>query len=168
MECIPHPYDIYTVLAPWHAVDGCRGPPLHCYACAGWGWIFGGIEVDLSPSDVVRMSWLRLKPPVECIPHPYWIYTKFFTTLICYEWAYGSALTLVCLYRSGVDFHGNWGIPEPDWCYNVIVEAQTHLWSAFHIHMISVKCFTTLTCYEWAYGSTLTLLCLWTILGKLG
>jgi hypothetical protein len=38
------------------------GPPSHCYACAGWGWILGDIGVDLSPSDDV-ISWLRLKPP---------------------------------------------------------------------------------------------------------
>ncbi len=79
------------------------GPPSHWYACAGLGWIFGDIWVDLSMSDVA-MLWLRLKPPVECISHPYDMYTKCFTTLICCGWAYGSTLTLVCLYRSGVDF----------------------------------------------------------------
>jgi hypothetical protein len=26
--------------------------------------------------DVVR-SWLRLKTPIDCIPHPYWIYKVF-------------------------------------------------------------------------------------------
>jgi hypothetical protein len=27
--------------------------------------------------DVV-VSWLRLKTPIDCIPHPYWMYTKCF------------------------------------------------------------------------------------------
>jgi hypothetical protein len=60
------------------------------------------IGVDLSLSDVV-MSWLRLNPPMECIPHLYWMYKKCFSTLICFEWAYGYILTL-CLCRMGVDF----------------------------------------------------------------
>ena len=68
-------------------------------------WDFG---VDLSLSDDV-MSWLRLKPLLECIPHPYDMYTTCFSTLICYEWVNGSTLTLVCLCRSGVDFWENRG-----------------------------------------------------------
>ena len=62
---------------------------------------FRKLGVGLSPSDVV-MSWLRLQTPVDCIPHPYHMYTKCFSTLICCEWAYGSTLTLLCLCRSGV------------------------------------------------------------------
>jgi len=38
--------------------------------------------------DVV-VSWLRLHTPIDCIPHPYWMYTKFFSTLLrCCGWAY--------------------------------------------------------------------------------
>ena len=59
--------------------------------------------VGLSPSDVAT-SWLRLQTPVDCIPHPYHIYTKCFSTLICCGWAYGSTLTLLRMCRSGVDF----------------------------------------------------------------
>ena len=69
------------------------GPPSHWYACSGGGWIFRDFGVDLSPSDDV-VPWLRLKPPVECNPHPYGMYTKCLSTLICYEWAYGSTLTV--------------------------------------------------------------------------
>ena len=72
-------------------MDGHISPPLHCYACAGWGWIFGDIGVDLSLSDVA-MPWLRLNPPVECISHLYDMYTKCFSTLICCGWAYESTL----------------------------------------------------------------------------
>ncbi len=78
--------------------------------------IFGDIEVDLRLSVVV-MLWLKLKPPVECIRYPYWMYSKCFSTLIFYdyEWAYGSSLTLLHhLYRLGVDFRGYWGRPEPE------------------------------------------------------
>jgi len=31
--------------------------------------------VWLSLYDVV-VSWLRLQTPIDCIPHPYWMYTK--------------------------------------------------------------------------------------------
>ncbi len=111
---------VKSVLALWYAMDGLMGSPSLCYACAGLGWIFEDIEVDLSPSDVV-LSWLKLKPPMECM------YTKCFSTLISYdyEWAYGSTLTLLCLYKLGVEFWGYWGRPEPEWCCNVMVEAQT-------------------------------------------
>ncbi len=38
--------------------------------------------------DVV-VSWLRLQTPIDCIPHPYWIYPKCFSTLLrCCGWAY--------------------------------------------------------------------------------
>ena len=37
----------------------------------------------------VAVSWLRLKTLIDCIPHPYWIYTKCFSTLRCSRWVYG-------------------------------------------------------------------------------
>ena len=44
--------------------------------------------------DVV-MSWLRLPTPINCIPHPYWMYTrKCYSTLRCCGWAYGCILML--------------------------------------------------------------------------
>jgi hypothetical protein len=69
-------------------------------ACEGLGWILGDIGVDLSLSDVV-MTWSRLQTPMDCIPHPYLMYAKCFTTLICYGWAYGSTLTLHCYACAG-------------------------------------------------------------------
>ena len=85
--------------------------------CCGWaygfaltllclcrlGVEFGKIGVGQSLSDVV-MSWLRLQTCLECIPHPNHMYRQCFSTLICCGWAYGSALTLLCLCRSGVEF----------------------------------------------------------------
>jgi hypothetical protein len=44
----------------------------------GGFWIIG---VWASPNDVV-MSWLKLQSPVDCIPHPYHMYTKCFSTLM--------------------------------------------------------------------------------------
>jgi hypothetical protein len=52
--------------------------------------------VWLSWSDVV-MSWSRLQTPMKCIPHPYHMYTKCFSTLICCGWAHESTPTLLHL-----------------------------------------------------------------------
>ena len=57
---------------------------------------FQEIGVDLSPS-YVGMACLMLQTPIDCIQHPYWMYIKCFSTLICYEWAYGSTLTLLSM-----------------------------------------------------------------------
>jgi len=97
VDCIPHPYHMY----------------IKCFStliCCEWAYgstltllrlcNFRKIGVGLSPSDVV-MSWLRLQTPVDCIPHPYHIYTKCFSTLICCGWAFGCTLTLLHLCRSG-------------------------------------------------------------------
>ncbi len=72
------------------------GSTLKVYACSGGGWIYWdfGVDLSLSLSDDDVMSWLRLKPPVECNPHPYGMYTKCLSTFICYEWVYGSTLTV--------------------------------------------------------------------------
>ncbi len=77
--------------------------PLHGYDCAGQGWIYKKLGEWLSPSDVV-MSWLRLQTHLECISHPYHMYTKCFSTLICCGWACGCTLTRLCLFMPGVDF----------------------------------------------------------------
>ena len=42
----------------------------------------------------VAVSWLRLQTPIDCIPHPYWMYTKCFSTLRWFGWAYGRILML--------------------------------------------------------------------------
>ena len=36
---------------------------------------FGKKGVWWSLYDIV-VSWLRLKSPIDCIPNPYWMYTK--------------------------------------------------------------------------------------------
>ena len=45
VDCILHSYMyIHSVSALWYAVDGHMGPPLHCYTCAGQGWILGKLS----------------------------------------------------------------------------------------------------------------------------
>jgi len=71
-------------------------------------------ENGVCPSlyDVGR-SWLRLKNPIECIPHPYWMYTKCFSTLRCCGWAYhGYNLTPEYIVQVGVNFRKNGVCPS--------------------------------------------------------
>ncbi len=85
---------------------------------------FGVLGVDLSLYDVV-MSLLRLQQASDWTPHPYWIYTKPFGTLICCVCANGATPTVMHLCRSGVDF-GVLGVDLSLYeCWNVIVEATT-------------------------------------------
>jgi hypothetical protein len=51
--------------------------------------------------DNVVVSWLRLKVPIECIPHPYWMYAKCFSILRCCGWAYGYTHSRNTLCRRG-------------------------------------------------------------------
>jgi hypothetical protein len=60
------------------------------------------IGVWVNPNDV-GVSWLRLQEASDSIPHPYWMYTMCFHTLICCGWAYGCTLTLI-LVQVGVNF----------------------------------------------------------------
>ena len=86
----PYPYWMYTM---------CFGTLIRCEWAYGstltlLGQCRGGVDlgvwgVDLSLSDVV-MSWLRLQEASDCIPHPYWMYTKCFGSLIWCERSYGS------------------------------------------------------------------------------
>jgi len=62
--------------------------------------------------DVV-VSWLRLQTPIECIPHPYWVYTKRFSTLRCCGWAYGYTLMPLIHVQVGVNFREMWSMAEP-------------------------------------------------------
>jgi len=78
---------IQSVLAPWDAVDGHMGTPLCRYYIVQVGVNFRENGVWPSHYDVVR-SWLRLQTPIDCIPHPYWMYKKCYSTLLrCCGWA---------------------------------------------------------------------------------
>ncbi len=52
-----------------------------------------GVRGHLWSQNDVIMSWLRLTATSNCFPHPYWTYTKWLSTLICYPWAYSISLT---------------------------------------------------------------------------
>ncbi len=67
---------------------------------------FGALGCLWSQNDVI-MLWLRLTATSNCFPHPYWTYTKWFSTLICYPWA--NSITLTQLYPpSLVQILGLW------------------------------------------------------------
>jgi len=61
--------------------------------CMQVGVSFRKNEVWPSLYDVV-VSWLRLRTPIDCIPHPYRMYTKCFSTWGCCRLAYGYTLML--------------------------------------------------------------------------
>ena len=116
----------------------------------------GKLRAWRSPSDVVR-SWLRLQSLANCIPYPYHIHTKCFSTLICCGWAPGCTLTLFHLYRWGwifvnlgawlsfSDVVRSWLMPHsPTNCIP-------------HPYHIYTMCFSTLICCGWEHGCTLTL-----------
>jgi hypothetical protein len=124
---------------------------------------FGVLGPDLSPGDVLVMSWLRLQHASDWISHPYWVYTKCFGTLIWCEWTYGSTLTLLGLCRWGVGF----GVLGADLSPSDVVMSLLRLQHASdwipHPYWMYTKFFGTLIWCEWAYGSTLTMLglCRW-------
>ena len=162
-DWIPHPYWTYTkcfctlIWCEW-----AYGYTLTLLGLCRWGVDFGVLGADLSPSDVV-MSWLRLQHASDWISHPYWMYTKFFGTLIWCKWTYGSTLALLGLCRSGVDF----GVLGADLSPSDVVMSLLRLQHASdwipHPYWMYTKCFGTLIWCEWTYGSTLILLglCRW-------
>ena len=100
----------------------------------------------------VGVSWLRLQEASDCIPHPYWMYTMCFSTLICCGWAFGCTLTLLYLCRWGWILK-NWGEVEPKWRWDVMVEAVNHCWMHPTSILYPYKCLSTFICCGWAsYG----------------
>jgi hypothetical protein len=106
------------------------------------------------------MSWLRLQTRLECIPRPSHMYTQCFSTLICCGWAYGCTLTLLRLCRAGVDFREIELSPSPSDVVMSWLRLQTRFECIPHLFYMYTKCLSTLICRGWAYGCTLTLLCL--------
>jgi hypothetical protein len=107
----------------------------------------------------VAVSWLRLQTPIDCIPHPYWMYTKCLSTLRCCGWAYAYGYTLIDVLhvQVGVNFREN---GEWSRLYDVAVSwlrLQTPKDCIPHSCWMYTKCFGTLRCCGWAYGYVLTL-----------
>ena len=120
--------------------------------CAGGGG-FSGNGVWPSLYDVV-VSWLRLQTPTDCIPHPYWMYTKCFITLRCCGWVYGCIIIAVIRVYVGVNFWGNVVWPS---LYDVVVSLlrlQTPIDCIPHPYWMYTQCFCTWRCCRWAYGCT--------------
>ena len=80
--------------------------------------------------------------------------------MICCGWACGSALTLLCLCRSGVDFRKIGVGRSLSGVVMSWLRLQTHLESIPHQYHMYTKCFSTLICCGWACVCALTLLCL--------
>ena len=93
------------------------------------------------------------------------MYKQCFSTLICCdcEWAYVSTLTLLHLCWSGVNFRKIGVGLSPSDVVMSWLRLQTPVDCIPHTNPMYTKCFSTLICCEWAYGSTLTLLrlCRW-------
>ena len=124
--------------------------PLHC----GGGDEFLKQWVWPSHYDIVR-SWLRLQTPIYCIPHPYWMYEKCFSTFRCCGWAYGCTLMPEYFVQVGVSFRGN-GVWQS--LYDVVVSwlrLKTPIDCIPHPYWMYTKCFSTLRCCRWVYGCTL-------------
>jgi hypothetical protein len=141
---IPHPYHIYTkcfstlIYCGW--AHGCI---LTLLRLCRWGWIFAKLGKWLSPSDVVG-SWLRLRSPVDCIPHPYHINTKCFSTLIYCRWAHGCTLTLLRLCRWGWIFGKLGTYLSPSDVIRSWLRLQSPVDCIPHPFYIYAKCFSTL------------------------
>jgi hypothetical protein len=95
IDYIPHPYWMYTqcfsTLRCCGWAYGYTLMPYH-YICRGGGDLRGnGAWPSLYD---VAVSWLTLQTPIDCIPHPYWMYTKYFINLECCGWAHECILML--------------------------------------------------------------------------
>ncbi len=115
IDCISHPYWMYT----------------KCFStlrCCGWAYHVQ-VGVNLRENEVwpslydVAVSWLRLKTPIDCIPHPYWMYAKSFSTLRCCGWAYGCINLALLHVQVGVNFRGN-----VVWALRVCIMLWCHGW----------------------------------------
>ncbi len=99
------------------------------------------------------MKWLGLQPFFECIPHPYWMYTKWCSTLMCCGWTlYGFTYCdtlLQVLGGGGVDL-------SPCDIVMSLLRLQQASDCIPHPYWMYIKPFGTLICCVWAYGATLT------------
>ncbi len=95
LQTVSHAYWMYTKC--FNTLICCKW----AYGCYPYtvipvelGAKFWKIGVWGNLNDIV-VSWLRLQEPSDYVPHPYWMYTKCFSTLICCGWTYGCTLILL-------------------------------------------------------------------------
>ena len=141
---------------PWVGAWVC---PYTVCTCGWRGYIFGKwgygrgrvMMLDLTP-------WLRHQATVECILHPYHVYRKCFSILICHGWVDGCVLTLLHLGRMDVDFWemGVWLSPSDvgmSWLrHQTPLKCIPHPYHLYRMH------FSTFICHGWAHECALTLL----------
>ncbi len=99
----------------------------------------------MAESEQCLKVTVEAQHPIDCTPHPYHIYAKCFSTLLCCGWAYGCTLTLLRLCRWVLGNLGAWLSPSDvlkSW-----LRLQTPVNCIPHPHHIDAKCFSTLICY---------------------
>ena len=140
---------IQSVSAPWYAVDGYMGPPLYCYASAGWG----GFWETLEP------KWwfnVMVEAQTPCGVH---------STSISYICKVFQHLNILWMgiwvhphtgmpVQVGGQFWGSRTEPKSKWWCNVMGEAQTQTPCGdhflFHIGWTCGSTLTELQCYACA------------------
>ncbi len=98
------------------------------------GLTFWKVGVWVRANGIV-VTWLSLQIASNCISHPYHMYTKCFSTLICCGWTFGCTLTLLYRCRQGWIF-GKLGCGWEQmvlWCHGW---GYKQLQTASHIHII--------------------------------
>jgi hypothetical protein len=130
-DCIPHSYHMYTKC--FSIVICCEGAyesTLTLLPLCRWGWIS---RENGGRAEAEQWSWLRIQTHTVCIPHPYYMYTKYFSTLLSCRWAKGPALTLLLMCQVGLDLRKIrvW----PEWCCGIMLEAP----NPFGVHPTSIS-----------------------------
>ncbi len=115
-DCIPIHIICISVLAPWYAIDGHMGAPLHFYICVSGGefWESWGV-------DECVVSWLSVKTASEGIPHPYHMYIHS-VLAPWYAMDGHMAAPLHCYTGTGGgEFLESVDVDEGKWCCGVMV-----------------------------------------------
>jgi hypothetical protein len=120
---------------------------------------FWEIWVRWSPKHVV-MSWLRLKTPSDCFPHPYCMYKRVEHLHMLWKDAWMHPYTVLPVQVMGTQNLENWGKADPKWRCGVMVEAvspcQLHLTSILDVYKVFVH-FHMLWMGTWVHPYTITL-----------
>ncbi len=112
-----------------------------------------GVHGHLWSWNDVIMSWLRLTATSNCFPHPYWTYTKWLSTWICYPWGYSISLTqlyphylgqilgcwVTCWVKMMWLCHG-WGWQPSQTTFHIHIRHIKSIWAHWytvHCHMVA-------------------------------
>jgi len=168
-----HPYAVIRVLVGVRVILGKMGHGRACMMlrCHGWGWKppltashihIGCIQSVLAGWDAVNghmgasLCCNMCAAPIDCIPHPYWMYTKCFSTFRCCRWAYGYTLMPYYMCRWGWVILGEVGYGQA--CMMLLVSLlrlKTPIDCIPHLYWIYTKCLSTLRCCGLEFGYAL-------------